>query len=48
MALEIKNLVGGYSRIPVLKDISFQVKAGELVALMGPESQQRLITLLIY
>ncbi|MBD7895414.1 ABC transporter ATP-binding protein [Limosilactobacillus sp. Sa3CUN2] len=35
MALEIKNLVGGYSRIPVLKDISFQVKAGELVGLIG-------------
>ncbi|WP_251574978.1 ABC transporter ATP-binding protein [Limosilactobacillus agrestimuris] len=35
MALEIKNLVGGYSQIPVLKDISFQVKAGELVGLIG-------------
>ena len=29
MTLEIENLVGGYSRVPVLKDISFTVKAGE-------------------
>lgn len=35
MALEIKNLIGGYSRIPVLKEISFQVKPGELVGLIG-------------
>ncbi|MBB1063670.1 ABC transporter ATP-binding protein [Limosilactobacillus fastidiosus] len=35
MALEVKKLVGGYSRIPVLKDVSFQVKAGELVGLIG-------------
>ena len=35
MALEIKNLIGVYSRIPVLKGISFQVKPGELVGLIG-------------
>lgn len=35
MALEIKNLIGGYSRIPILKGISFQVKPGELVGLIG-------------
>ena len=35
MALEIKNLIGGYSRIPVLKGISFQVKPSELVGLIG-------------
>ena len=35
MSLEIKNLIGGYSRIPVLKGISFQVKPGELVGLIG-------------
>ena len=35
MALEIKNLIGWYSRIPVLKGISFQVKPGELVGLIG-------------
>ncbi|WP_281164802.1 ABC transporter ATP-binding protein [Liquorilactobacillus sicerae] len=35
MALEINNLVGGYSQIPVLKKISFQVRPGELVGLIG-------------
>ncbi len=35
MTLEVENLVGGYSRVPVLKDISFEVKAGELVGLIG-------------
>ena len=35
MPLQIKNLIGGYSRIPVLKGISFQVKPGELVGLIG-------------
>lgn len=35
MALEVKNLVGGYSQIPVLKGISFQVDPGELVGLIG-------------
>lgn len=35
MALEVKKLVGGYSRIPVLKNVSFQVKPGELVGLIG-------------
>ena len=27
--------MGGYSRIPVLKDVSFDVKDGELVGLIG-------------
>ncbi|MCH3923118.1 ABC transporter ATP-binding protein [Limosilactobacillus sp.] len=35
MALEIKNLVGGYSQIPVLKDVSLDVQPGELVGLIG-------------
>lgn len=35
MALEINNLVGGYSQIPVLKDVSFDVQPGELVGLIG-------------
>lgn len=33
--LEIKQLTGGYANIPVLKDVSFQVKDGELVGLIG-------------
>lgn len=35
MALEIEHLVGGYSQIPVLKDVSFTVQPGELVGLIG-------------
>lgn len=35
MSLKVDNLVGGYSRIPVLKDVSFDVKDGELVGLIG-------------
>ena len=29
--LEIKNLTGGYTRNPVLKDVSFAVNEGELL-----------------
>lgn len=35
MALEVKNLVGGYSQIPVLKKVSLDVQPGELVGLIG-------------
>lgn len=35
MSLELKHVTGGYSQIPVLKDISFNVKDGELVGLIG-------------
>lgn len=33
--LEVKELVGGYTRKPVLKDVSFSVGKGELVGLIG-------------
>ena len=33
--LEIKEVTGGYLNIPVLKDISFAVPAGQLVGLIG-------------
>ncbi|ETI69628.1 ABC transporter ATP-binding protein [Neobacillus vireti] len=33
--LSIENLVGGYTRNPVLKDVSFEVQNGELVGLIG-------------
>ncbi|WP_163101691.1 ABC transporter ATP-binding protein [Peribacillus alkalitolerans] len=33
--LQIHNLTGGYTKTPVLKGISFDVKAGELVGLIG-------------
>lgn len=35
MALTVSHVVGGYSQIPVLKDISFDVRDGELVGLIG-------------
>jgi ABC-2 type transport system ATP-binding protein len=35
MTLKIENLTGGYGHVPVLKDISFEVKSGELVGLIG-------------
>ncbi|GKU81697.1 ABC transporter ATP-binding protein [Niallia sp. NCCP-28] len=33
--LEIKNVTGGYTRNPVLKDISFSIDANEIVGLIG-------------
>ncbi|HEM6308678.1 TPA: ABC transporter ATP-binding protein [Streptococcus suis] len=33
--LEVKNVTGGYVNIPVLKDVTFSVKDGELVGLIG-------------
>ncbi|PKG25453.1 ABC transporter ATP-binding protein [Niallia nealsonii] len=33
--LEIKNVTGGYTRNPVLKDISFSINANEIVGLIG-------------
>lgn len=35
MSLQIASLTGGYTQIPVIKDISFEVKKGELVGLIG-------------
>jgi branched-chain amino acid transport system ATP-binding protein len=34
--LQIKNLSAGYEKLPVLKNVSMEIKAGEIVALMGP------------
>ena len=33
--LEIKQLVGGYTKTPVLKGISFDIQPNELVGLIG-------------
>ncbi len=35
VALEVNKLVGGYSSVPVLKDITFDIKDSELVGLIG-------------
>ncbi|MED4238176.1 ABC transporter ATP-binding protein [Priestia megaterium] len=33
--LQINNITGGYTKTPVLKDVSFDVNTGELVGLIG-------------
>ncbi len=33
--LEVKNVTGGYTRKPVLHDLNFSIKKGELVGLIG-------------
>ncbi|GAB6091991.1 ABC transporter ATP-binding protein [Furfurilactobacillus curtus] len=35
MGIEVDHLVGGYSQVPVLKDVNFQVNDGEVVGLIG-------------
>ncbi|WEG73728.1 ABC transporter ATP-binding protein [Vagococcus intermedius] len=35
MSLIIEHLTGGYGPVPVLKDINFEIKKGELVGLIG-------------
>ncbi len=35
MTLKVANLTGGYTRNPVIKDLSFEVKDGEIVGLIG-------------
>ena len=35
MSLTIEHLTGGYGHIPVLKDINFDVKSGEMVGLIN-------------
>src|SRR4051812_9320837 len=36
MAIEIRNVNKAYGRFTALKDVSFKVPSGELVALLGP------------
>ncbi|GKT03720.1 ABC transporter ATP-binding protein [Furfurilactobacillus entadae] len=35
MGIEVNHLVGGYSQVPVLKDVTFRVNDGEIVGLIG-------------
>ncbi len=35
MSLNVESLTGGYSRIPVLKSVSFDIADGELIGLIG-------------
>lgn len=33
--LQLENVTGGYTKKPVIKDLSFEIKKGELVGLIG-------------
>ncbi|WP_034550809.1 ABC transporter ATP-binding protein [Carnobacterium funditum] len=35
MSLKVLNVTGGYTQVPVLKDVSFEVNDGELIGLIG-------------
>ncbi|MCU1475357.1 MAG: transporter related [Subtercola sp.] len=44
--LEVDQLVGGYRGVEVVRDISFEVSEGEVVALLGPNGSGKTTTLL--
>ena len=35
MTVKVENLTGGYGKRPVIEDINFELKAGEIVGLIG-------------
>jgi len=35
MSLKVEHLTGGYGQVPVIKDLSFEVPAGQVVGLIG-------------
>ncbi len=46
-AISVKNLSGGYSAEPILKNLNFEIKAGSFVAIAGPNGSGK-STLLKY
>jgi ABC-2 type transport system ATP-binding protein len=46
-ALEVKNLVKNYKEVQAVKDISFEIGAGEIFALVGPNGAGKSTTLKI-
>jgi branched-chain amino acid transport system ATP-binding protein len=44
--LEVDRLVGGYRSVEVVRDVSFSVAEGEIVALLGPNGAGKTTTLL--
>jgi branched-chain amino acid transport system ATP-binding protein len=43
--LEVNNLVAGYGSMQVLREVTFQVKKGQLVSLLGPNGVGKTTTL---
>lgn len=45
--LEVKGLTGGYNGTTVVRDVSFAINPGEVVALLGPNGAGKTTTLLL-
>ena len=46
--LEVKNIYKKYARREVVNDVSFSVKGGEIVGLLGPMELERLPAFILH